>query len=75
MSSFEWGIGGTVVWIGVVGLVIVAAVNVLGLVYFELASSEIFSTGWWSSWFPIYMVFGVFLVMGGALWLTGSSSD
>lgn len=73
MSKSNSRIGGMFVWIGVAGVGIEAALNVVALAYFESDAGEVFSPGWWSSWFSAYLVFGVFLVIGGALRLAGSS--
>ena len=69
----DLSVGGMIIRLGIAGVVIAAMLNVLALFYFESASGKVFSDGWWSSWFPLYLVFGVILLVGGALRLTGSS--
>ena len=51
----------TYIKIGLLGLVIQAAVNLIALVVFKQSSAEFFSEQWWSSWFPTYTVWLVFL--------------
>ena len=50
--------------IGLVGLAIQAGLNLLALVAFKKTSAEFFSDQWWSSWFPTYTVWFVFLILG-----------
>ena len=50
--------------IGLVGLAIQVGLNLLTLVAFKKTSAEFFSDQWWSSWFPTYTVWVVFLILG-----------
>jgi hypothetical protein len=50
--------------IGLVGLAIQAGLNLLALLAFKKTSAEFFSDQWWSSWFPTYTVWLVFLILG-----------
>jgi len=50
--------------IGVVGLAIAIAMNLIALLVFKKASAEFFSHEWWFAWFPSYMVWVSFLILG-----------
>ena len=50
--------------IGVVGLSIAIATNFAALLIFGKASAEFFSHAWWSTWFPGYLVWISFLILG-----------
>jgi hypothetical protein len=50
--------------IGAVGLAIAVTLNLAALLIFKKTSAEFFSPGWWSSWFPSYVVWLTFLAMG-----------
>jgi len=50
--------------IGLVGLVIQAAINLIAIFAFKRSSAEFFSDQWWSAWFPGYTVWLIFLVLG-----------
>jgi hypothetical protein len=52
--------------IGLVGLAITIVLNLVALLIFKKASAEYFSGGWWSSWFPFYIVWLVFTIIGFA---------
>ena len=52
--------------IGVVGLLITVAMNLVALFVFRKAQAEFFSRGWWTSWFVSYLVWLVFTVIGVA---------
>ncbi len=52
--------------IGVAGLVITIAMNLVALLVFKKRSAEFLSQGWWSSWFTCYLVWIVFVIMGAA---------
>jgi hypothetical protein len=47
--------------IGIVGLVVTLAMNLVALLGFKKASAAFASPGWWSSWFSCYMVWTVFV--------------
>jgi hypothetical protein len=50
--------------IGVTGLAITVAMNLVALYVFKKVSAEFFSTGWWSSWFSCYAVWVTFVIIG-----------
>ena len=52
--------------IGFVGLAITIALNLVALLILKKASAEYFSDKWWSDWFPLYMVWLVFTIIGFA---------
>jgi hypothetical protein len=54
----------TYIKIGLLGLLIQAAVNLVALLVFKQSSAEFFSEQWWSSWFPTYTVWFVFSFIG-----------
>lgn len=52
--------------IGVIGIVITVAMNLVALFVFRKAQAEFFSQGWWTSWFVCYLVWLAFTVIGVA---------
>lgn len=50
--------------IGLIGLIITLALNLVALLAFKRPAAEFFSHGWWSAWFPNYVVWLVFVAMG-----------
>jgi len=52
--------------IGLVGLAITIALNLVALLMLKKASAEYFSDQWWSDWFPPYAVGLVFTIFGCA---------
>ena len=50
--------------IGLIGFVIVLFINLIGLFLLQKSTPEFFSDGWWSSWFPAYIVWFIFIAMG-----------
>jgi hypothetical protein len=52
--------------LGVVGLAITFALNLIALFFFKLISAEFFSVYWWACWSPSYIVWLVFAVIGFA---------
>ncbi len=52
--------------IGLVGLAITIALNLVALFVLKKASAEFFSDTWRSSWFPAYIVWLVFTIIGFA---------
>jgi len=52
--------------IGVAGLVITVAMNLVALLVFKRVSAEFFSPAWWSSWFACYIVLVTFVIIGVA---------
>jgi hypothetical protein len=49
---------------GAVGLSVTLVTNAVAIVHFKKASAAYFSHGWWSNWFPNYLVWGLLLGMG-----------
>ncbi len=49
--------------IGIVGLVVTLGMNLVALLAFKKAAAAFASPGWWSSWFPCYLVWTVFVVI------------
>jgi signal transduction histidine kinase len=52
--------------IGWIGLAITTGLNLLALLWFKRASAEYFSDKWWSEWFPSYVVWLAFTIIGFA---------
>ena len=52
--------------IGLVGLAITIVLNLVALLILKKASAEFFSDKWWSGWFPSYIVWLVFTIIGFA---------
>ena len=50
--------------IGAVGLAITVATNFAALLVFKKAAAEFLSPAWWSAWFPSYLVWTAFLILG-----------
>ena len=50
--------------IGLVGLVIQSAINLIAILVFRKTSAEFFSDQWWSAWFPGYTVWLIFVILG-----------
>lgn len=50
--------------IGLFGLSIVFIVNLFGIFALKQVAAEFFSNQWWSTWFPAYIVWLVFLIIG-----------
>lgn len=65
--------GRIIAFIGLAGLAIALALNVLGIVVFEKPSASFFADTWWSVWSPAYLVWLSFSVVGGALFIAGQS--
>jgi hypothetical protein len=51
---------------GLVGLAITIVLNLVALLVLKRASAEYFSDQWWLYWFPLYMVWLVFIIFGFA---------
>lgn len=49
--------------IGVTGLAITIVLNLAALLVFKKDAAEFLSHGWWSTWFPSYIVWVTFLIM------------
>jgi signal transduction histidine kinase len=52
--------------IGWIGLAITTGLNLLALLWFKKVSAEYFSDKWWSEWFPSYVVWLTFTIIGFA---------
>ena len=52
--------------IGLVGLAITTVLNLVALLLFKRASAEYFSDPWWSAWFPSYIIWLSFTLIGFA---------
>ena len=50
--------------IGLVGLAIEVVLNLVALLAFKKNAAEFFSEQWWFSWFPSYILWLVFIVVG-----------
>jgi|GEM_PF-954643 len=50
--------------VGLVGLSIHLALNLLGIFVFHKAAAVFFSEQWWTSWFPSMLVWVVFIITG-----------
>ena len=50
--------------VGLVGLSIHLAANLLGIFVFHKAAAVFFSEQWWTSWFPSMLVWVVFIITG-----------
>jgi hypothetical protein len=61
--------------IGLVGLAITTALNLVALLILKKASAEYFSDQWWSDWFPSYIVWLVFVIIGLASCCWQKSGD
>jgi ABC-type transporter Mla maintaining outer membrane lipid asymmetry permease subunit MlaE len=53
--------------IGLTGLTITVALNLVAWFVLKRHSAECFSSDWWSSWFPNYTVWLTFSVVGWAV--------
>jgi len=52
--------------IGLVGLAITIVLNLVALLILKKVSAEYFPDNWWSDWFPSYIVWLVFTIIGFA---------
>ena len=50
--------------IGIIGLVITLALNLIALLILKQPQSSFFSGAWWSTWFTSYAVWSVFTIVG-----------
>lgn len=46
------------------GLAIAIAMNLVALLFFKRPSAVFFSSKWWSDWFPSYMIWLTFAIIG-----------
>jgi hypothetical protein len=51
-------------FIGLFGLAITIVLNLVALLFFKRASAAYFSEEWWSSWFPSYLLWLIFAIIG-----------
>jgi hypothetical protein len=51
---------------GLIGLTLGLALNLLALTVFRRHSAVYFSLAWWNAWFPNYVVWSTFTVIGFA---------
>ena len=52
--------------VGLVGLAIQLAMNLVALFVLKKGSAEFFSDQWWSGWFPTYIVWLSLIIVGFA---------
>lgn len=50
--------------VGAIGLFVVILINIFVLIAYDKSSAVVFSSIWWSIWFPSYIVWFVLLCMG-----------
>ena len=50
--------------LGLIGLAIAAAINLVVSLAFAAPAARFFSGEWWTVWFPTYLVWIVFIVIG-----------
>jgi hypothetical protein len=62
-------------WFGSFGLVGTTLLNLVGLFVFHRSSSVFFSHQWWSDWFPNYIVWISFTIIGMAIGFTNWNSQ
>lgn len=51
--------------IGLTGLLITLGLNLIGDLALQQPAANPLGDQWWSSWFPLYIVWFVFLLLGG----------
>ena len=54
-------------WIGSFGLAQTVVLNLVGPSVFHRHASDFFSPKWWADWFPSYLVWIAFALMGSAI--------
>ena len=54
-------------FIGLVGLIGTLVLNVLCTLVLEKPAAALFTSGWWSTWFVLYVVWLSFLAISGVL--------
>jgi hypothetical protein len=57
-------LAGSFAFMGLVGLAITIALNLVALLLLKKAEAEYFSDKWWSVWFPSYIVWLTFTIVG-----------
>jgi hypothetical protein len=61
--------------IGVAGALITMSLNLIAFLVLKHPAALPYHDQWWSSWFPIYAVWFVFLMIGVALHASSSKRD
>jgi len=51
-------------YIALIGLSIHLVLNLLGIFLFHKPAAVFFTEQWWSSWFPLWLVWGVLTITG-----------
>lgn len=51
-------------FIGIIGLVATGVVNLAGFLVINQQAAGFISEGWWATWFPLYVVWIVFIAIG-----------
>ena len=54
----------TLLIVGTVGITIAFALNLISAYWLQQPAAEFFVDEWWSSWFPAYLCWIAFLLMG-----------
>jgi hypothetical protein len=54
----------SILFIGLMGLSIHLLLNLLGIFVFHKAAAVFFTEQWWSSWFPMWLAWGVLFISG-----------
>jgi hypothetical protein len=67
-------LGGSFTFMGLMGLAITIALNLVALLLLKKVEAEYFSDKWWSVWFPSYTVWLTFTVIG-VVWLCWRKRD
>lgn len=52
-----------------IGMAGTAALNAYTATVLQKPAALLFSADWWTQWFPCYMVWLVFLTIGGTNWI------
>ena len=59
--------------LGLIGMALVLLLNIAGIFVFQQGAALFFSNGWWSTWFPVHIVWLVFLFVGLARYFSARS--
>jgi hypothetical protein len=54
----------TILFIGLIGLSIHLVLNLLGIFVFKKPAAVFFTEPWWSSWFPMWLAWGLLTISG-----------
>ena len=52
--------------LGLIGLAITIVLNLVAMLLLKKASADYFLDGWWSGWFPAYIIWLIFAIIGFA---------